>query len=482
MVLLIRVVSCRFRFFYLERHGTPYFLILLSGFFLSIIRLLARASRISLLVSWEFLGFFRFFLILFYGRWNRVLSSLRTSVFMRIGDLALVLGLAGFWSLIFGYWGVFLYLPFCVALMTKRAQFPFFGWLLRAMAAPTPVRALVHRRTLVIRGVLLLYIFPLNFFRVSSELVFVRILRLGLAGLLGLMEEDFKKLVALRTLSQVSFCLVVYRGFPTLCFLHLSVHAFVKRTLFFVLGVSIFLVCGEQDSRLSYLRFFGPFYRILLSFSLFSLCGLLFRGRRVSKELILRKLNVLDLGLSYLFLFFFGVFMTFLYCIRLWEGCYILLGGGSTQSLLGQFYSWFFFLLFFQFYRRDLLIYNWIFEGIGGSSWSFKEPDLFCFFLLWGVVLLLRVIFILIFSSEFSPMLFDLIFRCFLVNNTWEFFFRKVFYEVISTVSNIRVWFISLNTDYTPFVLVFILFWLCIAMLVYFKNATLKQLRVIVVV
>jgi NADH-ubiquinone oxidoreductase chain 5 len=89
--------------------------------------------------------------------------------------------------------------------MTKRAQVPISAWLPAAIAAPTPVRALVHSSTLVRAGVvLLLKIFFLVKGSVFEQLIFlIGLTTIFVAGLRAIIEIDYKKLVALSTLRQI---------------------------------------------------------------------------------------------------------------------------------------------------------------------------------------------------------------------------------------------------------------------------------------
>lgn len=114
----------------------------------------------------------------------------------------------------FGVGSVIDCLIFCslvfLGAITKRAQQPFSAWLPAAMAAPTPVSSLVHSSTLVTAGVyvLLRYFYVLLFFRFSFLKV-VFIATMVLAGVCANVEKDFKKIVAMSTLSQLGLMLFV---------------------------------------------------------------------------------------------------------------------------------------------------------------------------------------------------------------------------------------------------------------------------------
>lgn len=97
-----------------------------------------------------------------------------------------------------GFYVIYLDLFFFIfGAQTKSAQLVFMGWLPQAMAAPTPVRALVHSSTLVTAGIfiifILLYYFGLNF---QVFLIFSGLVSGCFSRLLSLFEKDGKKLVA----------------------------------------------------------------------------------------------------------------------------------------------------------------------------------------------------------------------------------------------------------------------------------------------
>lgn len=127
-----------------------------------------------------------------------------------------------------------------LAALTKRALLPFRSWLPMAMRAPTPVSSLVHRRTLVTAGVFLFF----KYFRFLGGCLWLLVL-LGRGTMLvggagALAEKDVKKIVALRTLSQVGFLgLALGLGLLPHMLLHLLCHAFFKSCMFLQVGAGM---------------------------------------------------------------------------------------------------------------------------------------------------------------------------------------------------------------------------------------------------
>lgn len=144
---------------------------------------------------------------------------------------------------------------------------------------------------------------------------FVRILSLVFSGVAALLEEDFKKLVALSTLSQIAFCiLAVARGSVHASYFHLMGHAFVKSCLFLRVGYLIYISLGQQDFR-SCLSPVSASVRLVLFSILLSLCGLLFSSISLSKDWVIVHLShssTVLVGLGYVL-----IFLTFLYSGRL---------------------------------------------------------------------------------------------------------------------------------------------------------------------
>jgi len=113
---------------------------------------------IFFLIGWDGLGLIRFLLIIFYLRKNSFKAGIKTYFINRLGDGFFIIGFGILviqknWLLISLKKRIVLGILFSLGCFTKSAQFPFSSWLPDAMAAPTPVSALVHSRTLVTAGI-----------------------------------------------------------------------------------------------------------------------------------------------------------------------------------------------------------------------------------------------------------------------------------------------------------------------------------------
>ena len=239
------------------------------------------------------MGISRFFLVLFYNNWDRCRGAMNTVLTNRLGDYFLFIFMCGFWFS--GLRFLRLILRFGLGLgvlvlagFTKRAQFPFRSWLPKAMSAPTPVSSLVHRRTLVTAGLVLVLNFCLGLGNrfVSMVMVVGGLLTMVFSRLAALVEEDLKKVVALRTLSQIGFSfLAVGVGVGFVALLHLLRHALFKRCLFMQVGYIIHRLGGQQDGR-GYGGLVGlsVLVQLQLLVTLFCLCGLLVSRGAGSKD------------------------------------------------------------------------------------------------------------------------------------------------------------------------------------------------------
>lgn len=192
------------------------------------------------------------------------------------------------------------------------------------MRAPTPVRALVHRRTLVTAGLILIMGFRVLSLGVNMSFLvgFVGLVTMVFSRVCALLEQDMKKVVALRTLSQMGFSILTLGlGLYFVSLLHLVSHALFKSCLFIQVGIFIHSFFRQQDVR-NYNRLGSLCYFVQLQIivTLFCLCGLLFTRGSVTKDIILEFFFVNVWSFCFGIIFFLGVFLTFIYRYRLFIG------------------------------------------------------------------------------------------------------------------------------------------------------------------
>jgi len=204
-----------------------------------------------------------------------------------------------------------------------------------AIAAPTPVSALVHSSTLVTAGVYLLIRFNVLFIDtyVGQFLLLFSGLTIFIAGLGANFEFDLKKIIALSTLSQLGLIIrILALGFPVLAFFHLLTHALFKALLFICAGAIIHNIKNSQDIRnIGSLISEIPFSIICLNVANLALCGMPFLAGFYSKDLILEMVSINDINIVRFFLFFFSTGLTVAYSFRLSFFC--LSGELNSSSL-----------------------------------------------------------------------------------------------------------------------------------------------------
>lgn len=133
--------------------------------FVGSINLLIFSGRLFFLfIGWDGLGITSFALIIYYQSSESLSAGFQTIIINRIGDAIIVLSVFLFVALgqfsFISFWSNHLVASLVIILilagLTKSAQYPFSSWLPAAIAAPTPVRALVHSSTLVTAGIFLI--------------------------------------------------------------------------------------------------------------------------------------------------------------------------------------------------------------------------------------------------------------------------------------------------------------------------------------
>mgnify|MGYP003310350289 CR=1 FL=1 len=203
-------------------------------------------SFLWLFIFWEIMGLCSYLLIgFYYERPSAAYAAKKAFLTTRVGDVFLMVGLAMLWTLFDGhldYAYVFnddniakvdpASLAWALGLMFigavgKSAQFPLHVWLPDAMAGPTPVSALMHAATMVTAGVYLLArMFPFYQGMASQALDVVLlfgVITLFAAGLIAIVQDDLKKVLAYSTVSQLGYMVAaIGSGAYTACLLYTS--------------------------------------------------------------------------------------------------------------------------------------------------------------------------------------------------------------------------------------------------------------------
>ena len=307
------------------------FIIIVLLFIISIYLLILSPNIISLLLGWDRLGVTSYLLVIFYQRKKSYNAGIITAITNRLGDVGILICI----SLIFllGDW-TYMYLSnssfyiqsyivfiLIISASTKRAQIPFSAWLPAAIAAPTPVSALVHSSTLVTAGVYL--IIRLNFIFCNSSstniLLFIGVITMILAGAAAIHEIDIKKVIALSTLSQLGVIMITLGGLePILSFFHLLRHAYFKAILFICAGIIIHNIKDYQDIRKIriILNILPITFRVIIVANL-RLCGLPFLRGFYSKDIILEVIIISTISLIIFVIILVATFFTVAYSCRM---------------------------------------------------------------------------------------------------------------------------------------------------------------------
>nr|YP_009166372.1 NADH dehydrogenase subunit 5 [Jankowskia athleta]ALB36919.1 NADH dehydrogenase subunit 5 [Jankowskia athleta] len=309
------------------------FIVLVLLFVFSMILLIISPNMISILLGWDGLGLVSYCLVIYYQNLKSYNAGMLTVLSNRIGDVLILMIIS--WMMNFGSWNYIFYLEFMkndycmiyiggmivLAAMTKSAQIPFSSWLPAAMAAPTPVSALVHSSTLVTAGVYLLIRFNLLlvdtlFFKF---LLLISSLTMFMAGISANYEFDLKKIIALSTLSQLGLMMsILSMGMPMLAFFHLLTHAMFKALLFMCAGVIIHLMNDMQDIRfMGGISLYIPMTCLCMNVSNMALCGIPFLAGFYSKDLILDMVSFSNFNFLIFFLYYISTGLTMFYSIRL---------------------------------------------------------------------------------------------------------------------------------------------------------------------
>jgi len=331
--------------------GYQRFFSYISLFTFSMLMLVMANNFLQLFFGWEAVGLVSYLLIGFwFQRPSAIHANLKAFLVNRVGDFGFLLGIAA--VLHFGgsldYAEVFSAAPqiadqtievfdgrpwsaatlICLLLfvgaMGKSAQVPLHVWLPDSMEGPTPISALIHAATMVTAGIFMVArmspLFELSVTALSVVLV-IGATTAFFMGLLGLVQNDIKRVIAYSTLSQLGY-MTVALGVSAYAagIFHLMTHAFFKALLFLAAGSVIIALHHEQDMRkMGGLKKYMPvtyWTSLIGSLALIGFPG--FSGF-FSKDAIIEAVHASSIpGASFAYwCVLLGVFVTALYSFRL---------------------------------------------------------------------------------------------------------------------------------------------------------------------
>jgi NADH-quinone oxidoreductase subunit L len=331
--------------------GYTRFFAYISLFTFSMLMLVMSNNFLQLFFGWEAVGLVSYLLIGFwFKRPTAIFANLKAFVVNRIGDFGFIVAIA----IIVAYMGsldyaeVFARIPqalghdlyltpgepskvitvICVGLflgaMGKSAQVPLHVWLPDSMEGPTPISALIHAATMVTAGIFMVARLSPLFQMSPDALHFIVVIGATTAlfmGLLGLVNNDIKRVVAYSTLSQLGYMTAALgAGAYGAGIFHLMTHAFFKALLFLAAGSVIIAMHHEQDMRrMGGLRKYLPVTYWTCLIGSLALIGFPGFSGFFSKDIIIEAVKASDTqGSEYAYVcILLGVFVTALYSFRL---------------------------------------------------------------------------------------------------------------------------------------------------------------------
>lgn len=332
-----------------EDPGYQRFFAYISLFTFSMLMLVMSNNMVQLFFGWEAVGLVSYLLIGFwYTKPTAIFANMKAFLVNRVGDLGFVLGI----GLLFAYAGTMHYgevfkqadklatltLPgtdwmlltvACICLfigaMGKSAQVPLHTWLPDSMEGPTPISALIHAATMVTAGIFLVARFSPLFELSDTALSFILVIgSIGalFLGILGIIQNDIKRVVAYSTLSQLGYMTVALGASAySVAIFHLMTHAFFKALLFLGAGSVIIGMHHEQDIRkMGGLRKYMPITWITFLIGTLALVGTPFFSGFYSKEHIIEAAGAANVwGANFAhYATLIGVFVTSLYSFRVY--------------------------------------------------------------------------------------------------------------------------------------------------------------------
>ena len=284
MLLVVNFVSLMVHIYTIgymhDDDGYQRFFCYISLFTFSMLMLVMSNNFLQLFFGWEAVGTVSYLLIgFYYKKETAIFANMKAFLVNRVGDFGFVLGIAGIvmYTNSLAYTDAFDAAPalvgqtmnivgsaewdvltvLCILLfigaMGKSAQAPLHVWLPDSMEGPTPISALIHAATMVTAGIFMVSRMSPMFELSETALSFILLVGAFTAffmGLIGMVQNDIKRVVAYSTLSQLGYMTVALgvSAYSAAMF-HLMTHAFFKALLFLAAGSVIIAMHHEQDIR-----------------------------------------------------------------------------------------------------------------------------------------------------------------------------------------------------------------------------------------
>ena len=296
----------------------------ISLFTFSMLMLVMSNNFMQLFFGWEAVGLVSYLLIGFwFKKPTAVFANMKAFIVNRVGDFGFLIGIGAvlFWfgsldyATVFGSlgnidgktfapwegasWSVPSFIAIClfIGAMGKSAQVPLHVWLPDSMEGPTPISALIHAATMVTAGIFMVARMSPIYELSETALAFVLFIGATTAfftGLIGIVQNDIKRVVAYSTLSQLGYMTVALgvSAYSAAVF-HLMTHAFFKALLFLAAGSVIIGMHHEQDMRkMGGLRKYMPITFITSVIGTLALVGTPFFSGYFSKDSIILAAQV----------------------------------------------------------------------------------------------------------------------------------------------------------------------------------------------
>ncbi|MGB5543001.1 MAG: NADH-quinone oxidoreductase subunit L [Gammaproteobacteria bacterium] len=331
--------------------GYQRFFAYISLFTFAMLMLVMSNNFLQLFFGWEAVGVVSYLLIGFwFKRPSAIHANLKAFLVNRVGDFGFLLGIAAvvYFTGSLDYKQVFAAAPglqgvtievfdgqpwsaltlICILLfigaMGKSAQVPLHVWLPDSMEGPTPISALIHAATMVTAGIFMVArmspMFELSHAALSVVLV-IGATTAFFMGLLGLVQNDIKRVVAYSTLSQLGYMTVALGvSAQAAAIFHLMTHAFFKALLFLAAGSVIIAMHHQQDMRqMGGLRKHLPVTYWTAMIGSLALIGFPGFSGFFSKDAIIEAVHFSSIpGAGYAYVcVLLGVFVTALYTFRM---------------------------------------------------------------------------------------------------------------------------------------------------------------------